>query len=157
MRVFTLLVLFSYLFNQFGLGLSGSITTLNKCGDTKAIENIKQCKVCTDHDVAQNSSHPRECFEEGVYPRFFKCSGPICSFILKTSTRNIQQRNQTVEKLECYFDLSQGENNSGYPTRFYINKTSVCSNSTFFTVHRLKTGIAVKFTSEVTNGNNSYF
>ena len=123
------------------------------CLNVRTDEVVEKCELC----------HGKPgCSPDGVQERFFVCTDNVsygfdCD-LEKTTTilENFVTLNELQGNHTCYFDLINKKNGSEYRSRFYLNKSFACSNSSIFDIEKGSNSYTYKVTvpSKVIPGND---
>ena len=130
----------------------------NSCSNVKTNEVVEKCQLC---------QRKPGCSLNGVQDRFFACTdyhvtdyanyGVDCNLESNTTVlENFVSLNELRENNTCYFDLTNKKNGFEYRSRFYLNKSFACSNSSIFDIEKGRNSYTYKVTvpSRLISGND---
>ena len=112
-----------------------SKTSISKrCLDVNFSNIVEKCHLCQKKKTGNSN-----CFPEGVHYEFFQCTddnyGIDCDLKNNaTVLENYVSVKGLRENQTCYFDLTNGKNDSFHRARFYLTKSISCSNSSNFII-----------------------
>ena len=139
----------NYIDFNFAFTLVSILLWLEKIDSTcNYTRNIDKCILCTNQN---KSTYDRNCFENGVYEKFFQCSNSkdsndfscdsnieatyLHNFVSVIPGHN-QENKQNKSDWKCYFDITNGKKSSEHRARFLISDSAACSNSTIFKIYK---------------------
>ena len=152
--VFTLVAVF--LLQTLAKVQSGNTLIKSSCLNVRTNEEVEKCELC------QKTIWKTGCSPDGVQDRFFMCTDNVnygfdCNLEQNTTVlQNFVTLHELRENRTCYFDLTNKKNGYEYRSRFYLNKSYACSNSTIFDIEKGYNKYTYKVTvsSKVIPGND---